>query len=400
MIVLAALAAAALGVWCYLAAGHSWFWRTDVRLPSAEAPVEWPAVAIVVPARDEAELLPVTLPSLLAQDYPGPLRVVLVDDRSTDGTAEAARRVAAGTRREPTVLAGSEPPPGWTGKLWALQQGLAALRPAPPELVLFTDADIVHPPDSLRRLVAVTQAGRLDAVSLMARLPAQRRWERLLVPAFVYFFAQLYPFRRVNRPGTRTAAAAGGCLLVRLAALRRAGGLERIRGAVIDDVALARLIKRAGGLIWLGLASDVRSCRPYPRLADVWGMVARSAFTQLRHSYGLLALTVAGLALTYLVPPVAIIVGAAGLATGGGAASVVALGAGAAAWAVMAATYAPMLRHHGRPPAASLLLPVAAGLYLLMTVDSARRHLRHDGAEWKGRRYASSTPSPVHDRGG
>jgi hopene-associated glycosyltransferase HpnB len=386
MTVLAIVAPAALLIWCYIAVGHGWFWRTDVRLPPAQWSGDWPAVAVVVPARNEAAVLPATLPALLAQDYPGPSLIVLVDDRSTDGTAEVARRAAAAAGHEMTVLTGSETPGGWTGKLWALQQGVAAAEPMSPELILFTDADIAHPPDSLRRLVAVAQAGKLDVVSLMALLPAEQRWERLLIPAFVYFFAQLYPFRRVNRPAARTAAAAGGCLLVRDSTLRRAGGLERIRGAVIDDVALARLIKRSPGRIWLGLASQVRSCRPYPHLADVWNMVARSAFTQLRYSYAMVALTVIGLTLTYLVPPVATVAGAIGLATGAGPAASVALGAGLAAWGLMAATYVPMLRHHRRHAVESLLLPLAAGLYLLMTVDSARRHLR-GGSEWKGRRY-------------
>jgi hopene-associated glycosyltransferase HpnB len=389
--VLALLALAALVIWCYLALGHGWFWRTDVRLPPAEGIAEWPAVAMVVPAREEADVLPVTLPTLLGQDYPGPLRIVLVDDRSTDATADVARQVAAGAGRELAILAGSEPPDGWTGKLWALQQGVVALQSPPQDLVLFTDADIAHPPDSLHRLIAAAEARKLDVVSLMALLPASRRWERLLIPAFVYFFAQLYPFRRVNRPGARTAAAAGGCMLIRVDALRRAGGLARIRGAVIDDVALARLVKRSGGRIWLGLATDVRSCRPYPHLADVWNMVARSAFTQLRYSYTVLAITVAGLALTYLAPPVATVAGAVALASGGGPAALIALGGGLAAWALMAATYVPMLRHHHRHALESLLLPVAAALYLLMTVDSARRHLRRGGADWKGRRYTSGS---------
>jgi hopene-associated glycosyltransferase HpnB len=387
MIVLALLALTVLVIWGYLAVGHGWYWRTDVPLPPAEPVTELPAVSVVVPARNEADVLPATLPALLRQDYPGPLHIVLVDDRSTDGTAEVAHRAAAGTGRGLTVLAGSEPPAGWTGKLWALQQGLVASESTASALVLFTDADIAHPPDSLCRLVAAAEAERLDVVSLMALLPASRRWERLLIPAFVYFFAQLYPFRRVNRPGARTAAAAGGCLLIRVDALRRAGGLERIRGALIDDVALARLVKRSGGRIWLGLASEVRSCRPYPHLANVWNMVARSAFTQLRYSYIVLAVTVAGLMLTYLVPPVATVVGAAALATRDTTASSIALGAGLAAWTLMAVTYIPMLRHHHRHALESLLLPVAAGLYLLMTVDSAWQHLRHRGAEWKGRRY-------------
>jgi hopene-associated glycosyltransferase HpnB len=388
--VVAALALVALAIWGYLAIGHGGFWRTDVTLPAAKDLPQWPAVAVVIPARDEALTLPITFPTLLAQDYAGRLWLVVVDDGSTDGTAAVAAGIPNPAGRERVVLAGTEPPAGWTGKLWAMQQGLEIVQAHGVEMVLFTEADIVHPSDSVRRLVAAAESNGLDAVSLMALLPAARRWERLLIPAFVYFFAQLYPFRRVNRSAARTAAAAGGCLLVRVGALCRAGGLERIRGAVIDDVALARLVKRSGGRIWLGLSSDVRSCRPYHALTDVWTMVARSAFTQLRHSYALVALTAAGLCLTYLVPPAATVLGVVGAARGGGPTASICLAAGAVAWALMAATYIPMLRHHGRAAIESLLLPAAAALYVLMTVDSAWRHWRRGGAEWKGRRYAGA----------
>ncbi|MFW6693223.1 glycosyltransferase [Streptomyces sp. MAR4 CNX-425] len=370
--------------WAWLLLGQGLFWRTDVRLPVRTPPGRWPSVAVVVPARDEAGVLPDSLPSLLAQAYPGPAQVFLVDDGSTDGTAATARALAsrAGDGALPlTVSSPGEPPPGWTGKLWALRHGIGQAHAAGAEYLLLTDADIAHGPQSLRELVAAAETGGYDLVSQMARLRTATGWERLVVPAFVYFFAQLYPFRRVNRAGGRTAAAAGGCVLLRADAARRAGIPESVRGALIDDVSVARAVKRAGGRIWLGLAERVDSVRPYPRLAELWAMVARSAYAQLRHSPLLLAAAVAGLALVYLVPPFAL---AAGLLGGAPAAAV----AGALAWAVMAGTYLPVLRYYGQPPWAAALLPFTAGLYLLMTVDSAVRHHRGRGAAWKGRVYA------------
>lgn len=331
----------------------------------------------MVPARDEADVLPVTLPTLLAQDYPGPVRVFLVDDGSTDGTADIAARTGT-----VTVVRPGPPPPGWTGKLWALRAGAAAAaQAADPDYLLFTDADIAHRPGSLAALVRAAVAYRLDLVSQMARLRVRTRWERLVVPAFVYFFAMLYPFRWSNRTGARTAAAAGGCSLVRRAALDAAGGVAAIHGAVIDDVALARLLKRAGSVTWLGLADRVDSIRPYPTLGSLWRMVARSAYAQLRHSPLVLAGTVAGLVLVFLVPPAAT---AAGVVTGRTGLAVV----GGLAWLVMASTYVPMLRYYGQPVAAApLVLPATATLYLAMTVDSAIQHYRGRGAAWKGRTY-------------
>lgn len=281
-----------------------------------------------------------------------------------------------------TVLRPPERPPGWVGKLWAVQHGVAAAGAA--DWVLLTDADVAHPPGSLRALVSAGEAARLDAVSLMARLRARSGWEQLLVPAFVYFFAMLYPFRWVDRPSPRHAAAAGGCLLVRRTALERAGGVEAVRDAVIDDVSLARALARAGGRLWLGFADDVVSVRPYDGLGGLWAMVARSAFTQLRHSTAALAGTVLGLSLVFLVPPVAL---ATGLATGRWATAA----GGGAAWALMAGTYLPMQRYYRLPAWRCLTLPVAAALYLGMTVDSARRHWTGRGASWKGRQYRPGT---------
>ncbi|MGK5694443.1 glycosyltransferase [Streptomyces sp. URMC 128] len=384
-------AAGSLLAWLWLLLCQGFFWRTDVRLPSRREPDAWPSVCVVVPARDEAAVLPDALPSLLGQDYPGRAEIFLVDDGSTDGTGDLARELARRHGGLPlTVGSPGEPPAGWTGKLWAVRHGIGLARGRDPEYLLLTDADIAHAPDSLRELVAAAGAGGFDVVSQMARLRVESLWERLVVPAFVYFFAQLYPFRRIGKEGTRTAAAAGGCVLLRAEAAGRARIPDAIRHAVIDDVALARAVKGSGGRVWLGLADRVDSVRPYPRLSDLWRMVSRSAYAQLRHNPLLLAGTVAGLALVYLVPPVALM---AGLATGNAAAAV----AGASAWLVMTGTYVPMLRYYRQPLWLAPLLPFTAFLYLLMTVDSAVQHYRGRGAAWKGRTYAR--PDAVPEEG-
>ncbi|MGW5004653.1 glycosyltransferase [Streptomyces parvulus] len=382
--------ALSLAAWLWLLLARGFFWRTDVTLPARREPAAWPSVCVVVPARDEAAVLPASLPSLLAQDYPGRAEVFLVDDGSTDGTGELAGELARRHGGLPlTVTSPGEPPSGWTGKLWAVRHGVALARAREPEFLLLTDADIAHAPDSLRALVAAAGDGGFDVVSQMARLRVVSAWERLVVPAFVYFFAQLYPFRWIARRG-RTAAAAGGCVLLRTEAAERARIPEAIRHAVIDDVALARAVKGAGGRVWLGLAERVDSVRPYPRLGDLWRMVSRSAYAQLRHNPLVLTGTVAGLVLVYLVPPLAVVVGAA---RGETAAALL----GGAAWLVMAGTYAPMLRHYRQPLWLAPLLPFTAFLYLLMTVDSAVQHYRGRGAAWKGRTYAR--PDVVPDEG-
>jgi hopene-associated glycosyltransferase HpnB len=384
-------AAVSLAVWCWLLLGQGFFWRTDVRLPPRREPAEWPSVCVVVPARDEAAVLPASLPSLLVQDYPGPAAIFLVDDGSRDGTGDLARELSARYGGLPlTVDSPGEPPQGWTGKLWAVRHGITLARARDPEFLLLTDADIAHAPDSLRSLVAAARTGGFDLVSQMARLRAESAWERLVVPAFVYFFAQLYPFRRIGRRGARTTAAAGGCVLLRTDMAERAGVPDAVRHAVIDDVALARAVRANGGHLWLGLADRVDSVRPYPGLGELWRMVSRSAYAQLRHSPALLLGTVAGLALVYLVPPVAVVAGAVA-----GSASASALGA--VAWAVMAATYVPMLRYYRQPLWLAPLLPFTAFLYLLMTLDSAFQHYRGRGAAWKGRTYAR--PDAVPDEG-
>ncbi len=369
-----AAAVAALLGWVWLALFRGGFWRPGLRVPAAPDPARWPSVAVVVPARDEAAMLPLTLPTLHDQDYPGPLRVVVSDDNSTDGTAGIVAARWPGV----ALVHPGQPQPGWTGKPWALAAGVAEAGDA--DYLLLTDADIAHLPGSVRTLVAAAEAHGYALVSQMARLRTRTGWEKLVVPAFVFFFALLYPFRWSNRPGTRTAAAAGGCVRVRRDALARAGGIAAIGGAVIDDVALGRAVKRSGGHTFLGFSGTVESVRPYPTLSALWRMVARSAYTQLGHSPVALCGTVLGLALAFWAPVVA----AAWGALSGDPATA---GVGVAGWLLMAGLYAPMLRYYRLPVVAALALPFTATLYLAMTVASAAGYYRGRGASWKGRSY-------------
>jgi hopene-associated glycosyltransferase HpnB len=366
-----ALAALAALTWAYLLLLHGRFWQAGPVLPALDAPLRSaPSVAIVVPARNEAEGIRPALASLLAQAYAGDWRVILVDDQSTDATGAIARAFA-----DPrlTVLTGRPRPAGWSGKLWAVAQGVEAAGEA--ALILLTDADIIHDPRHLATLVAKAEADGLDLVSEMVALSCESWAERALVPAFVFFFQLLYPFARVNEPESATAAAAGGTILVRNAALRRIGGIATVRGALIDDVALAKAIKR-GGPIWLGHSTLARSIRPYPAAADIWRMVARTAYVQLRYSPLLLAACILGMALTWLVPPAAALTGT-GLARW----------LGLAAWAALAAAYLPTLRRFRRAPLWAPLLPLVALFYMAATVGSALDHMRGRGVVWKQRAY-------------
>jgi hopene-associated glycosyltransferase HpnB len=380
------MASAAALAWLYLLTVHGGYWRTAHRLPVAAGAATLPAVTAVIPARNEADILPACLPSLLSQDYAGRLSVVVVDDDSADGTGKIAAELgAAAPDRELVVVSARPTPAGWAGKVWAMSEGVRAVR-ADTAYILFTDADIAYAPGTLARLARATAGGEFAIVSQMALLRTGNRPERLLIPAFVYFFAQLYPFPRVSRPRARTAAAAGGCMLVNASALAAAGGLSPIRDARIDDVALGKLLKRAGGRCWLGFTTDVTSMRPYDRLADIWDMVARSAYTQLHYSLAMTAAAVLGLAWLYLLPPVAAITGLAILGAGAGATTSGWLAAaGLAGWLLMAASYVPVLRLYRLSPLRAPSLPLIAAIYAAMTADSARRHRRGRGGEWKGR---------------
>lgn len=368
-----------VAVWFALIIFRGDFWRADQMLPDAPPDrTAWPAVVAVIPARNEAATIGATVGSLLAQDFPGAFNVIVVDDGSDDGTAEAA-----GHDARLTVIGAAPLAAGWTGKLWAMRQGLEAADARFPgaAYVLFTDADITHDPLNLRRLVGKAEEDGLDLVSLMARLRCEGMWERLLIPAFVFFFQMLYPFPWVNDPHGKTAAAAGGCMLVRRAALHAIGGVDTIRDRLIDDCALARRIKQQGP-IWLGLANGVRSLRRYDALGDVWDMVARTAFAQLGNSTVALIGTVAALAVTYVVPPLA------GVGILGGGWPVV---AGLVVWwGLMPHAFAPTLRLYGLSPIWGLTLPMAAFLYSLMTFSSAVRTWRGRGGAWKGRHYGTA----------
>ncbi len=389
----AVIAGLSFVIWLYLLALRGGFWHADQRLDAG--PVEsnaWPAVVVLVPARDEAEVIGKAVASLLAQDYPSPFQIVLIDDHSIDGTAEVAVRAAAnaGATERLRVIAAPELPTGWTGKLWALQAGLDhadATFPDPPYLWL-SDADIAPGPATLRRLVAKAEREKLNLVSLMVALSNRGQWERLLIPPFIYFFQMLYPFPWVNDPAKGTAAAAGACVLLRREALARAGGFAAIKGALIDDCALARAIKRlpqaadavgdTWGGIWLGLATESRSIRPYRGLGEIWRMVARSAYTQLRHSPLLLLGTLLAMPLTFLAPPLLALT--AGLHDNFAAAFLA-----AGAWAMMAVSAVPTLSLYRQPAWMAALMPLAAAFYCAMTLDSALRHWRGAGGAWKDR---------------
>jgi hopene-associated glycosyltransferase HpnB len=365
---MAFLAFLALAVWLYLILAHGKFWQSAPELPPATPP-EFPDVDIIVPARDEAGTIGPVIGSLLAQDYAGNYRVILVDDNSTDGTA-----ALAGKATNLDIISLTSKPPEWSGKLWALSQGVAASQ-AP--VILFTDADILHDPRHLSSLVAKLLQSGAAMVSEMVRLNCTSLAERALVPAFVYFFQMLYPFARVNDPSSSVAAAAGGTVLIRRAALQRSGGIDAIKNALIDDVALAKSVKKSGR-IFLGHSALAASIRPYPNFTDIWHMISRTAFTQLRHSAILLILALLGLTLVWLVPPAAALSGRGDV-----------LVCGMSAWALSAISYMPTLARYGLNRLWALALPLIAIFYMAATFGSALNYWRGRGARWKDRAYPS-----------
>jgi hopene-associated glycosyltransferase HpnB len=373
----AVIAAACLAAWMYLLCARGRFWRCLQRDDRAKTELSaWPCVAAIVPARDEAGQIAASIGSLLDQDYRGQWTVILVDDESSDATVEIAMRVAGDKAADKLHVIRSRPlPSGWTGKLWAVKQGIdaaTALHPLP-DYLLLTDADIVHAADSLSRLVGHAHAQGLVLTSLMAKLRCETFPERAFVPAFIFFFQMIYPFAWVNAPGSQCAAAAGGCMLVRADSLARAGGIAVIRDALIDDCALAKALKQQGA-ISLALTERVSSIRPYVSVWAIRDMVARSAYAQLGYSPLLLCAAAAGLALAFLAPPLLAILGS-------GTARLL----GVVAWALMAIAYQPVLRFYRLSPLWALALPAVAMLYLLFTFDSAYQYARRRGGAWKGR---------------
>jgi hopene-associated glycosyltransferase HpnB len=361
-----AIALLSLCVWVYLFSAHGRFWMSSPEL-TPTIPQEHPDVDVIVPARDEAATIGAVIRSLLDQDYPGTFRVTLVDDDSSDDTAKLA-----GSAANLQILRAGSKPDRWSGKLWALNKGVLATA-AP--LVLFTDADIVHDPRHLSTLVAKLLGSRLGMVSEMVRLNCESFAERALVPAFVYFFQMLYPFAKVNDSRSRCAAAAGGTILMRREVLAAIGGIEAIRETLIDDVALAKAAKQVNG-IFLGHSGLATSIRRYPRFADIWHMIARTAYTQLHFSVRLLCVTLIGLALVWWVPVCELALGSDILR---------AFGAGGCVLAAL--SYQPTLRRYHRNPLWALALPLIAAFYMAATAGSAFDHWRGAGARWKSRAY-------------
>jgi hopene-associated glycosyltransferase HpnB len=364
-------------IWLYLVLAHDGFWRTRERdtNPLPDEPLHWPAVVAVVPARDEAEVIAQSIGSLIDQDYPGDFHIIMVDDNSSDATAEIALCAATGMDRL-TVLSGAPLAHGWTGKLWAVHQGIEAAGDAPDWLWL-TDADIAHAPDTLRTLVQRATGDHRVLVSLMARLRCESVAERALIPAFVWFFQMLYPFSRVNRRTSRLGAAAGGCMLAEREALERAGGIAAVRGALIDDCAFGAMMKRQGS-VWLGLTNRSVSIRRYDTWTSVAAMISRSAYAQLDYSPLLLAGTIIGLAITYFAAPLLALFGH-------GYAQIT----GAIAWGLMTIAFQPMLHFYRRSPLWGIGLPLIAAYYAGCTFASARAHWQGKGGMWKGRAQAA-----------
>jgi hopene-associated glycosyltransferase HpnB len=376
-------------IWLYLLLFRGKFWLSNQKIdPEKMSLTTYPSVCAVIPARNEADVLPVSLRSLLNQDYLGDFKIILVDDQSDDGTTEIAYELATIFDKTDrlTVIYGQLLSSGWSGKLWAMEQGIQYIKEQNlhPDYILFTDADIEHHQTNLRELV-----GKSQQENLMVRLRCQSIWEQFLIPAFVFFFEKLYPFLWVNDPHHKMAAAAGGCILIRQDILEQVGGLEIVRQALIDDCSLAAAVKlklqdvseNPPQGIWLGLSEKTCSLRPYDSLETIWDMVARTAYTQLNYSPLLLIGTVMGLTIIYIVPPVSLIWG---LVVGNSLITSL----GGITWLLMSISYLPTLRLYKTSLLWSISLPAISFLYLLMTIDSALRHWRGKGGRWKGRVYS------------
>lgn len=383
--IISGLMVLSLTIWLFLILFWGQFWRVDQQLKTTETKLTLlPKVCVVVPARNEADVISTSLRSLLLQDYPGDFQLFLVDDQSTDGTANLAQEVAYAVDQTSKleIVSSTDLPTGWTGKLWAMEQGIKKATQLQPDYILLTDADIEHDISNLRQLVIKAETNNLDLVSVMVKLRCQSFWEQLLIPAFVFFFQKLYPFRWVNNPKKSTAAAAGGCILISREMLNKIGGLEIIRQALIDDCSLAKAVKDHQGKIWLGLSSLTYSLRPYDSLETIWNMVARSAYTQLNYSPFLLVGSVFGMILIYVLPILGIILG---LLSGNWLIAVT----GLCTWLLMSLAYFPMISFYQVSRWLMFCLPIIALFYTLMTMDSANRYWQGKGGAWKGRFYKS-----------
>jgi len=378
------LAAIPLAVWIYLLVGRGHFWRVREDEFKAKSLKNWPRIVAVVPARNESTTIARAVSSLAKQDYPGEFSIVLVDDQSDDGTATLAQQAATecGAAQRVEIVSAVPPEPGWTGKLWALNQGVQVAAKHATEYFWFTDADIEHAPDTLRRLVSLAEEEALDLASLMVLLQTETFSERLLIPPFLYFFLMLYPPRWIADSKARTAGAAGGCILLRRQALERIGGYAAICGEVIDDCALARAVKKSCGKIWMGLTRSSVSLRSYGTFVEIRDLIARTAFTQLRYSSVLLLGTLAGLFVTYLLPWICFFT----LDDPGWLLASTAI-------SIMTATYGITVRFYRLPWLWALTLPFAAIFYAYATLLSAVRYWLGRGGQWKGRSQAPRTGS-------
>ncbi len=366
-----------LSIWVYLLTAHGGFWKVATLTAEVQPLYQIDrSIAVVVPARDEADVIGSTVESLLTQTCAQHLHVFVVDDHSTDATAGVAYRSATNCGRPDalTVITGSPLPTGWTGKLWAVQQGVKHAMQLRPQFLLLTDADVHHSPDNIATLVAIADRGNYDLTSFMVKLHCRSLAERLLIPPFVFFFFLLYPPPWIRDSRRNAAGAAGGCMLVRPEALEHAGGIAAIRSEIIDDCGLALAIKQAGGRVWLGVTSDTFSTRAYETFSEIERMISRNAFNQLRHSPWILLGALLGLSITYLFPLGLILSGNAILAM-----------LGAVSFLLMTAAFLPMVRFYGLNPAWALTLPLSACFYMLATIHSAIKFWSGRGGEWKGR---------------
>ncbi|ACB52977.1 unknown [Crocosphaera subtropica ATCC 51142] len=394
--ILVIIASLSLIIWVYLLLFRGGFWLSNQRIDSNLNPLnQYPSVCAVIPARNEADVLPISLPSLLNQEYPGHFSIILVDDQSDDNTGKVAQDIAENCHKSEQlqVISGQPLAAGWSGKLWAMKQGIeqAKKRENLPDYLLLTDADIEHHSTNIKELVNQAEQDNLAMTSLMVRLRCQSFWEQFLIPAFVFFFEKLYPFSWVNNPRHKMAAAAGGCILIRRDMLEEIGGIEVVKQALIDDCSLAAAVK--GKLqensknpdqgIWLGLSEKTLSLRPYDNLDSIWNMVARTAYTQLNYSPLLLIGTLLGLTLVYLVGPIGLMIG---LIIQNQIIAIL----GGITWLLMTISYFPTLKLYQCSPLWGLSLPLIGLLYGLMTIDSAWRHWRGKGGGWKGRVYVNS----------